>query len=65
MVQVEQMRTGCSAAVQVRIEDAELLKPWELKRREYKQRARLTGRRVRLPVSARGAPPWPIHAIFP
>lgn len=28
-----------------KVEDAELLKPWELKRRQFKQRARLTGRR--------------------
>ena len=29
----------------MRIEDGDLLKPWELKRRQYKQRAKLTGRR--------------------
>ena len=28
-----------------KVEDADLLKPWELKRRQYKQRARLTGAR--------------------
>jgi hypothetical protein len=28
-----------------KVEDADLLKPWELKRRQYKQRARLTGQR--------------------
>lgn len=30
---------------QSRVEDAELLKPWELKRREFKQKKRLTGNR--------------------
>ncbi len=29
----------------MRVEDSDLLKPWELKRQQFKQRARLTGRR--------------------
>lgn len=37
---------------QARIEDAELLKPWELKRREYKQKRKMTAKRDKSTLAA-------------
>ncbi len=38
--------------LQSRIEDAELLKPWELKRREYKQKKKMTANRDKNTLAA-------------
>lgn len=38
--------------VQSRVEDAELLKPWELKRSEFKQKKKLTGNRDKSTLAA-------------
>lgn len=38
--------------LQSRIEDAELLKPWELKRREYKQKKKMTANRDKSTLAA-------------